>query len=482
MKPNNADVYFALLRSDFKVFLRRAFKTIYPGKPFLDNWHIDAIIYCLRESIEGRMTRLIINLPPRHLKSFIVSVALPAFVLGIDESAKIICVSYSDDLAKALSRDFSRIVNSDWYRQIFPHVRHLKKSEGEFVTEAGGGRYATSVGGSLTGRGADFIIIDDPIKAADVHHEKGREATNEWYRNTLLSRLDDKARGVLILVMQRLHVHDLTGFMEMGGGFHKLSFPAIALENQEFPVSSTAHYFRRAGEALHEEWEGLSTLEKIRTQIGSQNFLSQYQQSPETPEGGMFRLEWFQFVNKYPEISPGGKWFISIDTATSTSESADFSVIIVTYMNKEGYFVMGVERGHWTYEELKARALHYMKVMKQELYFIIECVGVGMALCHALQASRANVYWYQPKDGKLTRESWAVSTIEAGRVFIVNIEGNNKWVKPYVDEFVMFPHGRFDDQVDSMVQLLNWAERRFNPGADYFRQNFHHKYGESPQL
>ena len=114
------EAYLAAIGSDLKVFLRQAFETIYPGKAFLDNWHIDAIVHCLERSIEGHRPRLIINLPPRQLKSFIVSVALPAFILGVDPSAKIICISYSDDLAKALARDFKRIIESAWYRRVFP--------------------------------------------------------------------------------------------------------------------------------------------------------------------------------------------------------------------------------------------------------------------------------------------------------------------------------------------------------------------------
>ena len=150
------EAYLAAIGSDLKVFLRQAFETIYPGKAFLDNWHIDAIVHCLERSIEGHMPRLIINLPPRQLKSFIVSVALPAFILGVDPSAKIICISYSDDLAKALARDFKRIIESAWYRKVFPDVRPTKMTESEFATDQGGTRYATSVGGTLTGRGGRF--------------------------------------------------------------------------------------------------------------------------------------------------------------------------------------------------------------------------------------------------------------------------------------------------------------------------------------
>lgn len=136
----------AAVRLDLNAFLSQSFNTIYPGKAFLDNWHIHAVVHSLELSIKGEQPRLIINLPPRQLKSFITSVVLPAFILGQDPSAKIICISYSDELAKTLARDFKRIVESAWYPKIFPHVQPTKTTENEFVTDQGGFRYATSVG------------------------------------------------------------------------------------------------------------------------------------------------------------------------------------------------------------------------------------------------------------------------------------------------------------------------------------------------
>src|SRR5205085_1347737 len=136
--------------------------------------------------------RLIINLPPRHLKSFLISVAWPAFLLGLDPSLKIFCVSYSDELARAIARDFKRTVESQWYRALFPHVRLNKITENEIATDAGGFRAAMSVHGSITGRGADLIIVDDPCRPEEALSDKARTSLNEWFRSTLLSRRDDK--------------------------------------------------------------------------------------------------------------------------------------------------------------------------------------------------------------------------------------------------------------------------------------------------
>jgi len=433
----------------------------------MDNWHIDAIIHCLKLSIEGERPRLIINLPPRHLKSFIVSVALPAFILGMDPTAKIICISYSDDLAKTLSRDFRRIVESEWYKKIFQNVKLSKITENEIVTVAGGFRYATSVGGTLTGRGGDFIIIDDPIKPEDAQSEKIRNSTNDWFLNTLLSRLDDKKKSVLILVMQRLHVNDLTGFVEATGGYHKLSFPAIATKDEDIPVSATQLHSRKDGEPLHEERESLDTLEKIRKQIGSYNFASQYQQSPDSPEGSLFKLKWLNIIDQTPEFVPDGYFWVSIDTASSQSDNADYSAFMFGYSNEDGHHVISVTRCRSDYETLKNKALLYAKKFSDVTY-IVESAGNGISLIQYLKGSGLRCISAHPKHSKMERAARVLPIIEAGRLYVCNKEGQNNWVKPFIDELVSFPHGRFDDQVDSLTQALRWAERQVNPGTNFY--------------
>ena len=298
--------------------------------------------------------------------------------------------------------------------------------------------------------------------------DKARKSTNEWYRSTLLSRLDDKSDSVLILVMQRLHVNDLTGFVEASGGFHKLSLPAIALKDEHIAIGESETYFRREGEPLHETWEDAETLARIRDQIGSYNFSSQYQQRPETPEGGMFKRKWFKIVNERTEILPERHWFVSIDSALSTSETADYSAISLVYGDRDGYCVLFAERGRWDYEALKAKALSYTQRIRGDLYFIVEAAGSGIPLVHALKRARLRGFHYYPKEGKISRAVYALPIIESGRVRILDVDGQNGWVEPYINEFVTFPHGRFDDQVDSLTQLLPWAELRLNPGGSYF--------------
>jgi hypothetical protein len=223
----------ALLRLDFGVFLEKAFQILNPSRPFASNWHIDAQNYQARRVIDGTCTRLIVNLPPRMLKSLIFSVALAAYLLGLDPTRRIICASYSDTMAVKLANDFRILLKASWYARAFGTPDLTKDTETETATAAGGFRLTTSVGGSLTGRGGDLIIIDDPLNASEALSKASRERVIDWFRTAVLSRLDDHRRGAIIIVAQRLHVEDLSGVLLAHGGWDHLCLPAIAAEDME---------------------------------------------------------------------------------------------------------------------------------------------------------------------------------------------------------------------------------------------------------
>ena len=182
------------------------------------------------------------------------SVAFPAFVLGHDPTRRIICVSYSGDLAKKHANDFRAVAEADWYRELFPRAAGTgeKDSESEIELTARGFRLATSVGGTLTGRGGDLIIIDDPLKPDNAYSDVKRNGANEWFKNTLISRLDDKRRGGILIVMQRIHMDDLTGFVcrSLSNDWTVLSLPAIAEIDEDIAILEGKVHRRRAGEAL----------------------------------------------------------------------------------------------------------------------------------------------------------------------------------------------------------------------------------------
>jgi hypothetical protein len=206
-----------LLRQDFVTFAARCFYELNPQAELAMNWHIEVIAAKLDAVRQGKIRRLIINLPPRHLKSLLASIALPAWCLGHDPSAQLLYVSYAQDLSDKLARDCRTIMTSSWYRRIFPtRLAAYRQAVAEFVTTRQGYRLASSNGGVLTGRGADFILIDDPLKPEEAFSDTQRQAANDWYDHTLYSRQNDKQHGAIIVIMRRLHEDDLVGHARPG--------------------------------------------------------------------------------------------------------------------------------------------------------------------------------------------------------------------------------------------------------------------------
>src|SRR5262245_43914477 len=263
---NERAVLNALLRSDLRFFTRKCFHTILPGSLYLPNWHIDAIVHQLMRVQSGDIRRLLINQPPRSLKSLCVSVAFVAWLLGHDPTRRIIVVSYSNELASELHRQFRMIIDAPWYRALFPSMRPARDTGTELVTMAGGSRYATSVGGTLTGRGADLIIVDDPLKAEEAMSEPARKRVIDWFGGTLVSRLNDKERGPIVVIMQRLHEDDLAGHLIEQGNWHHLDLPAIAIEDCRIPTGPDKLFTRRAGDVLHPERESQAALDRIKAE------------------------------------------------------------------------------------------------------------------------------------------------------------------------------------------------------------------------
>ncbi|MEP1230770.1 MAG: hypothetical protein ABJG88_08850, partial [Litorimonas sp.] len=212
-EPIDYQALQALLREDFRYFIQKVFNTLHVGTKYHHNWHIDAIAHALARVGGSQDKRLLITQPPRSLKSIITSVAWPAWRLGHDPSHSFLCISYSQDLATELSEKSRRIFQSDWYKELFPKTKLIKLTQTDAQTDKGGRRFSTSIGGTLTGRGADTIIIDDPLKADEAASDVARKAVIDWYAGTLQSRLNDQSKGSIVVVMQRLHEEDLAGYI-----------------------------------------------------------------------------------------------------------------------------------------------------------------------------------------------------------------------------------------------------------------------------
>jgi hypothetical protein len=207
-------------------------------------------------------------------------------------------------------------MDSTFYRAAFPNLSLIRRSNADFETSEGGGRLSTSLNGPLTGRGADLIIIDDPIKAADVMSDTARKAAIEWLTNVLMSRLNDQKTGAIVLVMQRLHQNDLAGELLERGGWHELRLPAIAPEEALISIGGGRVYRRAEGAILHPARQSRETLEAIRAEIGSTAFAAQYLQDPLPAEGNVIKAAWLRTYAPFDPLALPGQIVQSWDTAS----------------------------------------------------------------------------------------------------------------------------------------------------------------------
>src|SRR5436853_3600136 len=399
--------YQVLLRQDFVSFAVRCFQDLNPQAPFAMNWHIEVIAAKLAAVREGKIRRLIINLPPRHLKSLLASIALPAWCLGHDPSAQILCVSYAQDLADKLARDCRGIMMSPWYRQLFPtRLAARRQAVQEFITTRQGYRLATSTGGVLTGRGADMILIDDPSKPEEALSEARRNATNDWFLNTLYSRLNDKCRGAIVIIMQRLHEDDLVGHVLGQEPWEVVSFPAIAEADEVHEIDTIwgpQCFTREQGEALHPARESLATLAHIRCTIGEYNFAGQYQQSPAPLGGGLVKEAWFKRYGEHERLEPFEHIIQSWDTANKATELSDFSVCTTWGVRGKNLYLLGLLRQRLEYPALK-RAVREQQSLYDATEVLIEDKASGTQLIQELIADGCHgVTSYQPECDKVMR-------------------------------------------------------------------------------
>jgi predicted phage terminase large subunit-like protein len=464
IKDLSPDEYDAILRSDLDYFAERCFCELNPQAAFLTNWHIEVIAAKLTAVREGKIRRLIINLPPRHLKSLMASIAFPAWCLGHDPSAQILCVSYAQDLADKLARDCRSIMTSGWYRRIFPtRLAAHRQAVQEFITGRQGYRLATSTGGVLTGRGADFILIDDPLKPEEALSEAQRQACNEWYDHTLYSRLNDKRWGAIVIIMQRLHEDDLIGHVLMQEPWEVVRFPAIAEADEVHQIETIWRprcFRRRQGAALHPEREPLATLDRIRRTIGEYNFAGQYQQSPAPLGGGLVKVEWFKRYRESERPERFDHIVQSWDTANKATELSDFSVCTTWGIRGKDLFLLGVFRRQLEYPALK-RAVREQQNLYNANVVLIEDKASGTQLIQELITDGCHgVTRYQPDCEKIMRLHAQTAMIENG---FVQIPETAPWLAEYLHEISVFPKGKHDDQVDSTAQFLDWFKKPF-PG------------------
>jgi predicted phage terminase large subunit-like protein len=452
----------AILRHDFLSFAHRAFHLVSQGDEFQSNWHLEAIAHQLDQLREGQTTRLMVTVPPRSLKSIMISVAWPAWMLGHDPRLRFVCVSYSADLALKHARDCRAVMQSDFYRRAFPGtiLSRERNAEHDFQTTRRGGRLSTSVGGTLTGRGGDIIVIDDPIKPDEAMSELARNSVIEWFSNTLLSRLNDKQRGAIVLVMQRLHENDLAGHLLETGGWEHLSLPAIAEVDEEIPLGEGKWHRRRTGDVLHPEREPLAKLEEMKRTMGSAVYAAQYQQAPVPAAGAMVQRAWLQTRYKTPpEKRPGDLIVQSWDCASKEGLQNDYSVCVTALVRRRTVYVLDVWRDRVDFPKLQKRAIS-LALRHGADTILIEDTSSGTPLLQNLRGDQPlgvpRPIRQRPDGDKKTRMFGACARIEAGELILPE---DAPWLADFERELLGFPNARHDDQVDALSQLLRWMGR-----------------------
>ena len=465
MLSNDESLY--LLKHDISSFTQQTFAEISSATSYQHNWHIDLIASKLEACRNGDIKRLIINIPPRYLKSICASVAFPAWLLGHDPSTQIICASYGQDLSNKHARDTRAVMQSAWYQNIFrkTHMDKQKQSIEEFITTQGGMRLSTSVGGTLTGRGGDFIIIDDPLKPDEAVSETQRNKVNDWYDGTLYSRLNDKNNGCIIIIMQRLHEDDLVGHVLEQEEWDIVCLPAIAEEDETHHYESifgNHKIIRKTGDLLHPEREPQKVIDHMREALGSYNFAGQYQQSPAPLGGGMIKTEWFNHYEPKPENQKYSQIIQSWDTANKATELADYSVCTTWGIKDKKYYLLNINRKKLEFPDLKREVYNCSNYWKPNT-ILIEDRASGTQLIQDIRRDGiARIVAIEPNGDKLMRMHAQTAVIENGAVYLPE---KAPWLADFLHEISCFPNGKHDDQVDSMSQFLNWAtQARYDTG------------------
>jgi len=448
-------------REDFLYFVKQVWPDFIcrEGKEPSDWGHHQIIADKLNKVAQGKIKRLIINMPPRHTKSEFASYLFPAWMMGLRPNAKLMQVSHNAELSFRFGRKVRNLVDSEEYKKIFSNVglQQDSKAAGRWETSQGGEYFASGVGGAITGRGADILVIDDPHTEQNVMSDSAMEKTYDWYVSGPRQRL--QPGGSIVVVMTRWAQDDLTGRLlkaQSNAGADQwdvVQFPAIMDD----------------GQPVWPEYWSLPELESVKASIPPQRWNAQYMQEPTSEEGAILKREWWRpWSGQMPYLD----YIIqSYDTAFSKKESADFSAITTwgvfrpTEDSPPCLMLIDAMKGRWDFPELKAVAMDQYTYWKPEAV-VIEAKASGTPLIHELRRTGIPVFDFVPGRGrdKVSRVNACAPVFASGHVFYP--EGK-QFALEVIEECASFPYGENDDLVDSTTQaVLRYREGNFI-SADY---------------
>jgi predicted phage terminase large subunit-like protein len=476
-------------------FVQYMWDVIEPSTPFVENWHLEVLCEYLEEVTAGRKRRLIINLPPRYGKSLIVSVLWPIWEWLQMPSQRFLFASYSQSLADTHALVRRRVLQSDAFRCHWGDLIRLtrdQRTKAEMHNTKGGIMVATSMSGSVTGKGGNRLVIDDPHSPAQADSDAFRTQAIDLFQGTLSTRLNDKAVGAIVLIMQRLHTEDLTALC-LAHGYEHLCFPAIApVETTVVYPTSGRQHIRPAGSALWAARETLEQLEWQRVEMGSLAFEGQYQQQPVPAGGALLRRDWFKFFDTLP---PGGQVVHAWDCTFKDGPTNDFVVGLV-----------GVRIGADVYvvDRCKARmgfngtldAMRDMIRRHPPSVIVVEEAANGLAILETLRQEIPGIIGVPALGSKASRIAAIAPWVEAGQIFVPaprTLEGHYRpeayWVDDFLTQCALFPRGAHDDDPDALAHLLLWFRQHpyveacgaiIEPGP-HFKLRFEMTYENDPQ-
>lgn len=477
------------LKVSFRKFVEEAWPIVEPGATFIPGMHIDAICEHLQAVSERKIRKLLINVQPRSGKSTIVSVLFPAWLWTHSPEERILSASYAETLSMRDAVSARRVLDSEWYKERWPHVVMMEDQNTKKVYENTllGRRQVTSVGGATTGLGGSIKIVDDPHNVQEAESALIREAAVAWFREAWSTRSNPGGKGACsIVIMQRVHEQDVSGYCLQEGGWDHLCLPTEYEGEQRKPTSIGWQDTRtKHGELmwpeLHGTEDGRAALEDLKKSLGSYGVAGQLQQRPVPRGGGTFKMEWCRFwfdpelgypepirvPNKdgepvelpqkpLPRLAPD-TYLHSWDMAYKAKEKNDFVVGQVWargYSDPANRYLIHQDRGHYDFVATKA----HVQAMYDEwpsAQVLVEARANGQAVLTELANTVTGLIAIDPSYGdKVSRAASVAPTFEAGNVWLPH-PAQHPWVQDFLDELAMFPKGKNDDQVDAATQALN---------------------------
>lgn len=438
----------AVLRSDFLAFSRKAHLEL-EGQKIDRDPYVEHLATELTAFVDGPTKRLVVNLPPRHLKTMLFSVCLSAWKLAHRPSAKIMVVTYSEQLAESIARKIRAILQAAWFRETF--ATRIAKDHAavmDFGTTAGGQLYAASFSGSITGRGADIIIVDDPHDIKDAASPDQLERTAEIFYTVVMSRLNNQVTGKVVVIAHRIHDNDLSGRLLRHGGWRHVALPMVGVADTEY-ATNYGPWLRREGELLRPNAFSRDYIEGLKASTHNPAFDLLYQQDVDGLALPSISPDDFLSFSFLP--TPQTPCVMSIDPSMKPGSRNSFSVIQVWRPWNGSHCLVDQWREQCGFETLKQKVRAWI-TRHQPGAVLIEQSANGLALAGSLNSrSRGLVRLIIANGSKSVRLLRHVDII---RAHCILLPAEAHWRADYVAEFVSFPHGNFDDQVDATTQYL----------------------------